>query len=641
MIHTHGIRETHRQHPFLAAILVLAVMLQPVGCMAEQRGSAEAAEAASRQRVSIACRWLRGQQDPRTGLLRSYNPSCDDAAATYDQAVAIISFLLIGDTASAIRSADTMLRLSDAAHHVWPDGYDAATAEVRAGAIAVGPAAWMGLALLRLYQATKQDEYLAAANQVADFILGLQTSGGAGDGSIAGGYDESGKPFTWTSTEHNADSMAFLAAMARTTGQQRFRDAAIRITRWLDREMWDPAAGCYNPGYADNATGKVSQFPERLDSQTWVILALDSAKAIIGQPKEISRLMHNGLPWIDRYCCRTTDGSEQLVGFAKITLGDRATPSFWSEGTAGYCLAARRADYQKPWLAESPKSLRRVQRTDGSLPHSIGVSIPDLVKQLAVEDLLISHFEGHPNCLCGAASVYGDGEPDWDAIQAAGFEQPYSWYYEPGKPAYDKINVHTGWQSFRLVNAGSMCRSQTQGWASLGMDLGPVLDETGKTRPLDARNYRALAFWAKTDNENGANLKVFFRDAHASSLMPQVTVAPNPPTVTGQWQRFMVDLETIGNHVDLEALVHAGVAFGADVGNPPGTVLYLDDMAFLARKPLTTGGGAEMPAVFPQHWPAGSVAATSWFIFAELDINPFACDAGAPGTRKAPAGNPE
>jgi len=39
--------------------------------------------------------------------------------------------------------------------------------------------------------------------------------------------------------------------------------------------------------------------------------------------------------------CRLTHDKKEVTGFAKVTLGDRATPCIWTEGTAGYILAGR------------------------------------------------------------------------------------------------------------------------------------------------------------------------------------------------------------------------------------------------------------------------------------------------------------
>jgi hypothetical protein len=244
---------------------------------------------------------------------------------------------------------------------------------------------------------------------------------------------------------------------------------------------------------------------------------------------------------------------------------------------------------------------------------------------------VIADFESHPNRRYGNVGVYGDGEPEWPAISKVGFKQPYSWYYEKDKPGYNKANVHSGFQSFRLVNATTMCMSRNKGWASLGIDLGPTAGEGPKVKPLDVSNYKYLAFWAKTDSKTDIEVQVVFRDAHSTGYLPQASVSPARSQRDNSWQKYAVDLAEIRKKLDLKRLVHVGLAFGQDVGNPPGTIMYVDDFAFAGSDTETeVSNGAEMPVVFPQHWPHGGVAATAWLIFAELDMNPFAPSLPAP-----------
>lgn len=569
-------------------------------------------------------KWLRSQQG-KTGLIRSYNVRGDDSAWTYDQALAIIAFLTVGDVSSARRCADSMLKIRgrDKECKAWADGYNICTTEAQAKSVAVGPNAWMGLALVKLYEATKEYKYLSAAEKIGEFVLVLQSKKGRTTGSVPGGYNQNGKPFRWTGTEHNADCIAFLAALASSTGKERYRIAAIKIVEWLDREMWNEKEGYYYPGYEDNDCNnpRISGFPERLDSQTWTILAMYGADEWLNISEEAMKLLHNGLPWIDEHLSKVSYRNEELAGFSKITLGDRATASFWAEGTAGYLLAAKRMNHDNSDIGLILQSLRSLQGTDGLVPYSIGVSCPNVLKQFQASDLVVADFEAHPNRLWGNVGVYGDAEPDWVAIHEVGFSEPYSWYYEPDKPGYDKGNVHSGFQSFRLVNAGPMCKYKRQRWATLGLDLGPILG-CKSIKPVDVSAYTKLSFWAKTDNPEGAILKVIFRDRHNRSYDPQAV--PKPSQLSKEWQQFTIDLNDIRPVVDLVHLTHVALAFGKDAGNTAGTIIYVDDIAFTGSDAKTSvSNGKQMPAVFPQHWPYGSVAGTAWLIFTDLDMNPF------------------
>lgn len=568
-------------------------------------------------------RWLKLQQVSSTGLIRSYDIPGDFTALTYDQAVAIIAFLAIGETNAARDCADAILRLRDKKLKAWADIYDSNTRKVVAKPIAVGPNTWMGIALLKLYLVTNQKKYLSAAEEVSEFMLKIQIKDGKRAGSVPGGYDQSGKLSNWTSTEHNADFVAFMAGLSEVTGKEIYGKAALSAAKWLEREMWDPNLNCYYPGYLYNNDLTPRYLPERLDSQTWTILALHAASQT-KCGKEISNLMHNGLPWIDQYLCTVSYEDANFVGFSKITLGCRATPSFWAEGTVGYILAARLIGHNKENLKLTLESLRSLQRPDGSVPHSVGISFPDIIAQFDRGDVLIDNFEGLKNCFLGQVGVHGDGEPDWGEILRANYSKPYSWYYEPEKAGYKKENVHSGVQSFRLVNATEMCKSTNKNWASLGIDLGPVSENGICKKPFAASAFRKFVFWAKTPNDTPALVKVLFRDTHAKNFIPQAAIFTTPKQIISSWRRYEIDLDELKQKIDLEKLVHIGLAFGKDVGNSPGAVIYVDDFAFVGAKNLINAPAKQaIPPIYPQHWPYGSVAATAWLIFVELDINPF------------------
>jgi len=577
-------------------------------------------------RMQKAYEWLRHQQ-MKNGLVRSYDTPGDNIAWTYDQPLAIIAFLVLGDVDAACRCADAMLEMrtelvvEGEEYRVWTDGYNMCTRKPESGNKGTGPNVWMGLALLHLHEATDNPVYLSAAEQVGRFVLAIRSSGGKTAGSVPGGYDESNKPFSWSSTEHNADCVGFLAALAHFTGDETYRRAAVEIVEWLDREMWNAVGGHYYPGYKDNLAATKSDFPELLDSQTWTILAVFAAEKWGGPAGETMQLLHNGLPWIDRHSSDVFWRGKMLRGHSKVTIGPAATRSLWTEGTAGYLLAASRIRHENPLRPMMAESLRCLQREDGSVPYSVGNSWPDVPNQFQRYDSVIADFEAHPNRLFGSVGVYGDGEPDWLAVTEAEFKEPYTWYYQSEKPDCNDPNVHSGRQSFRLVNAGAMCKYKKQGWATLGLDLGPAIG-CRTVRPVDVSAYKKLVFWAKTDNPQGAKLNVIFRDTHRRSC--DFKVIPTPCRLSKYWQQHTVDLARIRPMVDVRHLTHVALSFGKDAGNTPGTVIYVDDIAFTGSTTVTQiSNGSEMPPVFPQHWPFGSVAGTTWWLFVELDINPF------------------
>ncbi len=575
-----------------------------------------------RQAITKPYSWIKSQQDSETGLFHSYDMPGDENAWTYDQAMAIIALTSSSDTKIAEKCADRMLKLRDKKFKAWADGYHAGTGIITARPIAVGPNAWMGIALLRLHLVTQEPKYLTAAEELAEFMLVLQVQGGKAAGSVPGGYDENGGLFNWTSTEHNVDFIAFMAGLYKVTQKEMYYQASLNTAEWLHREMWNSTEKCYYPGYSNNDTLEISQFHERLDSQTWSILALTAAKNLC-QKKEFEQYTHNGLPWIDQYRQKFSYQDHELTGFSKITLGEDTLPSIWPEGTAGYILAAKTIGHKTDFLESLIQSLKKLQNKQGALPHSVGITFPEIAEQFKPGDTLIAHFESHPNCLFGNVGLHGDGEPNWEAIKEAEFKKPFSWYYEPSRSGYLKENVHSGVQSFCLVNASDMCLTRNRGWASLGLDLG-FRNEKNQIKPFDAGQYKEFSFWAKTSVGKGAQIEVGFRDAGTKSYLPQASADITPMLIDKSWRKYTVDLYEIRHKVNLAKLVHISLAFGKDVGNTPGTVIFVDDVAFTGHsRVLSRPNQISMPAKFPQHWPYNNVGATAWLLFVELNINPF------------------
>ena len=197
------------------------------------------------------------------------------------------------------------------------------------------------------------------------------------------------------------------------------------------------------------------------------------------------------------------------------------------------------------------------------------------------EDTVVANFEGWPNNLGGEMGVYGSLEPNWDDIASV----PYSWVYETITPGYSTTNVHGGRQSFRLVNALGLKPEVT--WGSFAMDLGPTTDLTvvpKKVESFDVSGYKYLAFWVKGE-KGGEKMEFLMRDAHALNYMPQVK--HKLPDATTEWQKIAVELGQFKGKIDLTALDNIGLAFGKDVGNFRGEVIFLDDFM------LTNSGQGE------------------------------------------------
>ncbi len=197
-----------------------------------------------------------------------------------------------------------------------------------------------------------------------------------------------------------------------------------------------------------------------------------------------------------------------------------------------------------------------------------------VVTEAETDSVLIADFEGWPNNLGGELGVYGSLEPNWDDIASV----PYSWVYETITPGYDLKNVHGGKQSFRLVNGLGLKPEET--WGSFAMDLGPTTDLTvipKRVDSFDASQYNYLAFWVRGE-KGGERMQILMRDAHALNYMPQVKY--KLPDATVEWQKVVVPLDQFKGKIDFIVLDNIGIAFGRDVGNLKGEIVYLDDFVF-------------------------------------------------------------
>jgi uncharacterized protein len=139
-----------------------------------------------------------------------------------------------GDTATLAAAEKAALWII--ANRSLPGGGFAHGANDRAGPY-LGDTLAMGQGLLDLYAATGKREWLAAARGAGLFI-GENFKGGSGFGTSKAGEAASGplsKPFA--QIDENIDAARFLNALARYSGEARFRDLAGHAMRALASEQ--------------------------------------------------------------------------------------------------------------------------------------------------------------------------------------------------------------------------------------------------------------------------------------------------------------------------------------------------------------------------------------------------------------------
>ncbi|MFH0941073.1 MAG: (d)CMP kinase, partial [Candidatus Omnitrophota bacterium] len=315
--------------------------------------------------------WIKGQINPSTYLVESYQglPSTDYSyhkSFIYDQAMAILALLRFGgkeEVELAGKMVDAMLSLQ-LPEGGWYEAYDVAAYQIGASFILVGPISLLGLSLLAYAHTAgvpkdKSDEIIEALYKAADYLITFQIPGGASwpnYGSLSGGILNDGTHARWTSTEHNADTLAFFYALG-------YSAQAKLIADWLIREMWN---GTYfETGYSEG-TIKDTVNGEKLDAQAWTLLSLDATRSLAGINPQNYVSALNYIAVFEKTANR--DGA-LIKGFSKNIY---AVDSVWVEGMSSYILARHILADEAAYATYMPE-LEKMKIGDHGLLFAVGL----------------------------------------------------------------------------------------------------------------------------------------------------------------------------------------------------------------------------------------------------------------------------
>jgi len=178
--------------------------------------------------------WIKNRQDLISGLVLSYegDPNLKESCFTYDQALAIIVFLIFEDKESAKKILDFYLNEIEKNRPIY-NAYDK-RGNVSEYIIHSGPNAWLGLATLNYIKKTNDKRYILIAKKIADFLSEMMDK----EGGIRGGPKDE-----WFSTEHNLDIFGFFNLLYSITKEEKYLDMANKIKNWL----WRYAYTSYGP----------------------------------------------------------------------------------------------------------------------------------------------------------------------------------------------------------------------------------------------------------------------------------------------------------------------------------------------------------------------------------------------------------
>ncbi len=336
--------------------------------------------------VDVSTKRVYGEYTMPSGLLRSYNVPAADAGQTpdevyfdafndtcflYDQAVALIAFLQLGERDAARILVDALLTVQN------PDGsfpfanHQSVPFEHDRGFIRIGAVAWVCYALLLADRPEFRDWFTRrtadAARSCLDFLLTYRNSLGlldGGKGRYIGTVLHPDFVVPWWSTEHNIDTWWCLELATELYGAGRYRAASERIRAALETAGWNEARGIFWQGGTCTSGDNVPDGQHALDVMSWGGVLL----AKWGKPEitraAIARMF--GLYYV-------TDEQTGLSGFTTFVpadgypLGTVLTP--WYEGSFGAVIAVRTLD---PVLANNlMATLVKAQNSDGSYPYAL------------------------------------------------------------------------------------------------------------------------------------------------------------------------------------------------------------------------------------------------------------------------------
>jgi hypothetical protein len=258
-------------------------------------------------------------------------------AFLYDNALGIKALLATGDpaaqqTAREIADALIATQRSDGSYyngqisgHVLNGDGTPRTALTKQQTL--GDNSWVGLALLDVYRASGEFEYLQRARAISDWAEVNFKATGPLKG-YRGGFDAVGVPLPWRATEHNID---FFALNEQLAEELRLRGMDTEAATYASRAahagdfviaMFDATGGKFWTGTGVGDALNTSAVP--LDAQLWSILALSTSAEYAGAID-----WNRPLAWAESHL-HNVDGLYQ--GF---TFSDQTTPNrVWFEGVA-------------------------------------------------------------------------------------------------------------------------------------------------------------------------------------------------------------------------------------------------------------------------------------------------------------------
>ncbi|MGD0336425.1 MAG: PilZ domain-containing protein [Candidatus Omnitrophota bacterium] len=210
-------------------------------------------------------RWLEVHQNPRTGLVMSFEGDADIAgwAFIYDQSLIAQVYAYAGDYQRCRRLLNFFSTKAKREKSLFFNAYYANEGDPAEYVVHAGPNIWLGIAACQYTNKSKDSSYLSLAEEIAGAIMDLQNQDP--EGGIRGGPG-----LDWYSTEHNLDAYAFFRMLYKITGEKQYNQAAERVLGWLLRHTYDKTEVPIKRGKGDSTIAT--------DTYAWSIAAVGPEK---------------------------------------------------------------------------------------------------------------------------------------------------------------------------------------------------------------------------------------------------------------------------------------------------------------------------------------------------------------------------
>ena len=209
--------------------------------------------------------WLKVHQNPRTGLVMSYEGDKDiqNWAFTYDQALVIQAYTDFSDFQRAKKVLEFFAKKAKRADGLFLNAYYVDDGNPAEYLVHSGPNIWLGIAVIQYTKKSQDKSYFDLTETIAQALINLQNQDESG--GIRGGPN-----VEWYATEHNLDAYAFFNMLYKATGKQQYQQSRDKSLDWLVKHTYDRMDLPIKRGKGDSAIAT--------DTYAWSIAAVGPEK---------------------------------------------------------------------------------------------------------------------------------------------------------------------------------------------------------------------------------------------------------------------------------------------------------------------------------------------------------------------------